>query len=224
MSLKPMVCIPIMEKDPASLLKSSKRAIKFGADILEIRIDVLENPNTEKLKSLLQEMGHKLIATNRMQAEGGFFEGSESERTEILLDVAEYSDFIDIELRTKDKYRSEVIEASKSSIVSFHDFEKTPDLEELLGIVFRERGLGDIAKFAVMPQNIQDTLTVLEVLSQVKDTIGISMGEIGRYTRVVAPLFGSPLTFASLDVESAPGQLDIQTTKKFLDELGNWRS
>jgi 3-dehydroquinate dehydratase I len=224
LSLKTMVCIPIMEKDPVSLLKSSKRAIKLGADILEIRIDALQDPDPEKLKSLLQEMGHKLIATNRMQEEGGFFDGSESERTEILLEVAQYSDFIDIELQTKEKYRSEVITASRSSIISFHDFEKTPDLEELLGIVSLERELGEIAKFAVMPKNIQDTLTVLEVLSQVQDTIGIAMGEIGRYTRVVAPLFGSPLTFASLDVESAPGQLDIQTTKNFLSKMGNWRS
>jgi 3-dehydroquinate dehydratase I len=223
LSLKPMVCIPIMEKDSVSLLKSSKRAIKFGADILEIRIDALQDPDPEKLKSLLQDMDHKLIVTNRMQEEGGFFEGSESERIEFLLEVAEYSDFIDIELQTKDKYRSEVIKASKSSIVSFHDFWKTPPLEELLSIVSKERELGDIAKFAVMPQSIQDTLTVLEVLSRVQDTIGISMGEIGRYTRVIAPLFGSPLTFASLDVESAPGQLDIQTTKKFLSKLGNWR-
>ena len=49
--------------------------------------------------------------------------------------------------------------------------------------------------------------------------MGIAMGDIGRYTRVVAPLFGSPITFASLDNISAPGQLDIQTTKNFLDKL-----
>ena len=43
-----------------------------------------------------------------------------------------------------------------------------------------------------MPRNMQDTLTVLEVLSRVENTIGISMGDLGKYTRVVAPLFGSP--------------------------------
>ena len=71
-----------------------------------------------------------------------------------------------------------------------------------------------------MPQNISDTLIVLNVLSKVENTIGISMGDIGRYTRIIAPLFGSPITFASLDNKSAPGQLDIQTTKDILDKLG----
>jgi 3-dehydroquinate dehydratase-1 len=70
-----------------------------------------------------------------------------------------------------------------------------------------------------MPRNIQDTLTVLEVLSRVSNTIGISMGDLGKYTRVVAPLFGSPLTFASVDVESAPGQLNINTTRNILKQL-----
>ena len=95
-------------------------------------------------------------------------------------------------------------------------------MDFLLEIVRRERDLGDIAKFAVMPQNISDTLVVLNVLSKVQNTIGISMGDMGRYTRVIAPLFGSPITFASLDNKSAPGQLDISSTTNFLDKLGNW--
>jgi 3-dehydroquinate dehydratase-1 len=57
------------------------------------------------------------------------------------------------------------------------------------------------------------------VLSEVENTIGIAMGDIGKYTRIVAPIFGSPITFASIDKESAPGQLDIKTTKNILRKL-----
>ena len=71
-----------------------------------------------------------------------------------------------------------------------------------------------------MPHNIEDTLKVFQVLLQVEDTIGISMGEIGSYTRVIAGLFGSPITYASLNEGSAPGQLDLQSTKLFLDKFG----
>lgn len=223
MPIKPLVCVPIIQKDMNSALRSANSAKKRGADILEFRIDALEDPNSEKIKKLIDEVDYRFIATNRMQQEGGFFKGSESERTDILVEVAEQVDFVDIELQTDPEYRSKVINASKSSIISFHDFEKTPGVEELLDVVEKEKEVGDIAKFAVMPQNIQDTLIVLEVLSQVQNTIGISMGEMGRYTRVVAPLFGSPLTFASSDLKSAPGQLDIKTTRKFLDQFGNWR-
>jgi 3-dehydroquinate dehydratase-1 len=69
---------------------------------------------------------------------------------------------------------------------------------------------------------MEDTLVVLEVLSQVQNTIGIAMGDMGRYTRVVAPLFGSPIIFAAINGGSAPGQLDIQTTEFILSKLGNW--
>jgi len=53
----------------------------------------------------------------------------------------------------------------------------------------------------------------------VEDTIGISMGNLGGYTRVTAGLFGSPITYASLDGGSAPGQLDLKTTRLFLDKF-----
>jgi 3-dehydroquinate dehydratase I len=221
LQIKPLICVPILEKDLNSLSKSAEKAIKLGADMVEFRIDALQNPDPDKIRDLTEKTKHKIIATNRIQQEGGFFQGSEEERTDILIEVAEYVDFVDIELQTPDKYRSKVLKASKSSIVSFHDFQKTPDVEELLKVVGREQELGDIAKFAVMPLDLPDTLVVLEVLSQVSNTIGISMGQLGRYTRLIAPLFGSPITFASVDTGSAPGQLDIETTKNFVLKLLN---
>jgi 3-dehydroquinate dehydratase-1 len=154
-----------------------------------------------------------------MIEEGGSFKGSEAERTDILLAATKHADIIDIELQTDEEYLNKIVKASKSTIISYHNLEKTPSADILLKVVKKERKLGDIAKFAVMPRNISDTLIVLNVLSQVKKTIGISMGDLGRYTRVVAPLFGSPITFASIDTISAPGQLDIHTTKNFLDKI-----
>ena len=41
-------------------------------------------------------------------------------------------------------------------------------------IVEKEQELGDIAKVAFMPQDLEDTLTILAVLSHCKDTIAIS--------------------------------------------------
>lgn len=215
----PMVCAPIVERESESVLKSAKKAINLGADILEFRIDAIENPDIDKIKQLIKEINYPLIATNRIQTEGGFFNGSEEERTSILQETAKYVDIIDIELCTDEYLRSKVIKASKSTIVSYHDFKKTPSFKELLSVVEKEKEIGDIAKFAVMPQNRKDTLNVLKVLSEVQNTIGISMGDMGKYTRVVAPLFGSPITFASLDTASAPGQLDIVTTKNILRNL-----
>jgi len=214
-----MICVPIFEKNYNSVLKSAKNSIEAGADLLEIRIDAIEDLNPDDVSSIIKEINYPLIATNRKIEEGGLFKGSELERTEILLSAAKNADFVDLELGTDKDCMNKIIKASKSTIISFHDFKKTPSIDFLLEVVRRERDIGDIAKFAVMPHSISDTLVVLNVLSQVQNTVGISMGDIGRYTRVVAPLFGSPITFASLNNKSAPGQIDLNSTKNFLDKL-----
>ena len=214
-----MICVPIVEKNYETVIEASNNSINAGADIIELRIDAMDHPNPDEVSNIIKDINYPLIATNRMIEEGGFFKGSESERIDILLAAAKHADIIDIELQTDEDYLNKLIKASKSTIISYHNFEKTPPVDVLLRIVNQERKLGDIAKFAVMPKNISDTLIVLNVLSQVDATIGISMGDMGRYTRVVAPLFGSPITFASIDNISAPGQLDINTTKNFLDKI-----
>lgn len=216
---KTLICVPIFEKNYESVIQSAENSIEAGADLVEFRIDAMNHPNPDDVVNIIKDINHPLIATNRRIDEGGFFRGSESERTEILLEASKHADIIDIELETDSYQMNKIIKASKLTIISYHDFEKTPNVDVLLEVVSRERKLGDIAKFAVMPNNISDTVVVLNVLSQVENTIGISMGDLGRYTRIVAPLFGSPITFASLDSKSAPGQLDIQSTKYLLDKL-----
>ena len=214
-----MICVPIFEKDYESILVAAKNSINAGADLIELRIDAMDQPNADEVSNIIKDINYPLIATNRMIEEGGLFKGSEADRTEILLEAAKHADIIDIEFQTDEEYLDKIVKASKSTIISYHNFENTPSVDVLVNIVNQERKVGDIAKFAVMPKNISDTLIVLNVLSQVKKTIGISMGDLGRYTRVVAPLFGSPITFASIDNISAPGQLDINTTKEFLDKI-----
>ncbi|MGZ7108398.1 MAG: type I 3-dehydroquinate dehydratase, partial [Methanobacterium sp.] len=213
---KPMVCAPILEEKSESVLLKAGKAIKSGADILEFRIDALRNPVADEVNNIIKEINYPIIATNRMKDEGGFFKGSDEERTSLLIEVAPNVDIVDIELQTDEEFRQKVINASKSTIVSYHNFKNTPASSELLNIVKMEQEIGNIAKFAVMPEDYKDTLTVLEVLSEVQNTIGIAMGDMGRYTRLVAPVFGSPITYASIDKESAPGQLDVQTTKEIL--------
>ena len=68
-----------------------------------------------------------------------------------------------------------------------------------------------------MPNNLEDTLTVLALLSHYDDTVAISMGELGSYTRVIASKFNAPFTFAVANDTTAPGQIDIETMKILLN-------
>ncbi|MCL2114824.1 MAG: type I 3-dehydroquinate dehydratase [Methanobrevibacter sp.] len=211
------IAIPIFKKNKDLVIKTAKNCIERGADILELRIDGLTDPSTKVVKDIIEEINFPTIITNRVKSEGGFFQGSEEERVAILQECSEIADYVDIELQTDLKYIKSIKDSGVKTIVSFHDFEKTPPVDDLLAIVKKEKKLGDIAKIAVMPRNLEDTIIVLAILSRCKDTIAISMGELGSYTRVVASKFSSPITFASGEDATAPGQIDIETMKLMLN-------
>lgn len=214
------ICIPISERKIEDIIKKVNCLLEKDVTFFEIRIDYLKNPSTKLINSLFKDLEVSTIVTNRISSEGGLFRGSEKERIDLLIEASKYSEYTDIELSTSENYRAAVIESSNNSIISFHDFEKTPSLNYLLNIVKQELELGDIAKFAVMPQSMNDTVTVMEVLREYPQTIAISMGDFGKYTRIMAPIFGAPFTFASHDYGTAPGQLSFETTKYIQEQLG----
>lgn len=211
------IAIPIFQKDSEKVIEVAKDCIEKGADILEFRIDALENPDIADIKKTIEEINYPMIATNRINSEGGSFKGSEENRIEILKECAELVDYVDIELQTQDEYINQLNEYNAKTIISYHDFEKTPELEEIYYIVESEKKLGDLPKIAFMPQNLDDTLKVLAILSHYENIIAISMSELGSYTRVMASKFNSPITFAAGRDVTAPGQIDIETMRSLLN-------
>ncbi|MFB2624002.1 type I 3-dehydroquinate dehydratase [Methanothermobacter marburgensis] len=217
--METMICVPIFERTCEAVIESSERAIEAGADILELRIDALEGASGAEVKGVIEDIDFPVIATNRSPTEGGHFSGTESERIELLSSAAEVARYVDVELSTDPEYIERVTAVAAGSIISYHNFTGTPSLEALLRIVRMEKEFGDIAKVAVMPRNMADTIVVLQLLSVEDNTIAISMGEAGKYTRVAAALFGAPITFASADRSTAPGQMDVRITRTMIDEL-----
>lgn len=211
------IAIPIFQENCKDVIEVAQDCIEKGADILEFRIDALKEPDISEIRQTIEEINFPTIATNRINTEGGSFNGSEEERINILYECCDLADYVDIELQSDDEYINKIKETGVTTIVSYHDFEKTPDLNEIMYIVEKEHELGDIAKVAFMPQNLEDTLTILAVLSHCKDTIAISMGDLGSYTRVMASKFDSPITFAAGRDATAPGQIDIETMKALLN-------
>lgn len=211
------IAIPIFQETCEDVIAVANDCIDKGADILEFRIDALKNHDIGEIRDTIKEIDFPMIATNRISSEGGSFKGSEEQRINILYQCSDIVDFVDIELQTKDEYIELIQNTNAKSIISYHDFEKTPDLNEVMYIIDKEHELGDIAKVAFMPQDLEDTLTILAVLSHCEDTIAISMGDLGSYTRVMASKFNSPITFAAGTDVTAPGQIDIETMKALLN-------
>jgi len=211
------IAVPIFQKDKNSVLRVAENYIKKGADLLEFRIDGLSEPSTNLVKNIIEEINFPTIITNRVIREGGSFKGNEEERVAILQECSDIADYVDIELQTDLKYINSIKSSNAKTIISFHDFEKTLPIDDLLAIVKKEKKLGDIAKIAVMPRNLEDTKIVLAILARCKNTIAISLGDLGSYTRILASKFSAPITFATGGDITAQGQIDIETMKLLLN-------
>jgi 3-dehydroquinate dehydratase-1 len=195
-------------------------------DVVEVRLDHLaDTSNLKKLSSIKKP----LMATCMPKWEGGKYGGEEPERIRVLESALDYCDYVSIELKTESKLRDGLIEKARelgvSVILAYHDFDKTPPLEEILETLKEEVEAGaDIAKVAYMPEDKLDVLTVMNVLAEYKlDTpiIALSMGELGRISRVMAIALGAYLTFGCAEHgrEAAPGQLTVGELNTFRELL-----
>jgi len=189
-------------------------------------LDVIEDIDSDKAKNIIEsikEITQKpIILTNRTKKEGGFFERSEEERIKILSDNAHLVEITDVELSTQQQLRQKVIDNANKTIISYHNFDKTPSEDYLQDIIDNSFKTGDIPKIAVKPHTMEDTYIILRLLMKNRGIIAISMDEIGSYTRIMAPVMGAPVTYAAITDESAPGQLDIETTTRMIKKLKNW--
>ena len=211
----------------ADPIPTASKARSMGAHILEVRIDLLGIKDTKELALLLDEL-HKqvslpIIATNRCQKEGGRWDGSEEARVELLVSTLTRVDAVDVELFAP--LRNRVADAARSLnkvlIISSHDFKATPTASVMMAILEHAMSVGaDIAKLAVTPKSTADTLALLTVTQEADFPVStIAMGKRGSHTRVVAPIYGSVLTYGAVEDAVAPGQLRIDELKHFMEML-----
>ncbi len=225
----PAVCGSVIGSNIKTMRAGIAKAIKQGADLIELRIDGLRNPSGwEKLLRIKTPV----ILTNRPKREGGKFEGEEEKRVEFLLEgITRGVACIDLEFSTPERLREETIarakEANVSVLMSHHDFSSTPSVDVLMSIADRlAKSKCDLVKIATFAERVSDALRVLDFLTQVQDVVAVpviafAMGDAGRLSRIAAPLLGSPITYAAADKATASGQLDVQTTKRLMREFGS---
>ncbi len=245
----PKICVPLTGKNQEELLKEAELIKQLPCQMIEWRADYMlealkeDEPQKqgEQLKQVLRELRKTLnmpiIFTIRTKKEGGQVEASKDSYYRINEIIAEskMADFIDIEafdapgqVDEERIYRFLHLahENGIRVLLSNHDFEKTPELEELLTRFFVMQDLGgDMMKLAVMPGSEEDVFSLLEVATLMRDTyaeipfIAVSMGQLGASTRICGGEFGSVITFAAGVCEaSAPGQMDAETLKAYLEQ------
>ena len=212
---KPRICATITNNDLTTV-----KEVEPLVDLFELRIDLIGDGWPELVKQIKKPW----IACNRSADEGGQWQGSEARRVEKLLQAIELgADIVDIELRTRNLEKIvQLIKRRTKCLLSFHDLEKTPSLDEMKGIVQRQLKAGaDICKMVTTAQGFEDNLTVLQLISEFPGVrlVSFAMGALGSMSRVLCPLVGGDFTYASIEKgkESAQGQITVRDLIKIYE-------
>jgi 3-dehydroquinate dehydratase-1 len=133
----------------------------------------------------------------------------------MILALKAGTSYVDIEHDADIPYREEITRETRicvsDLIISYHDFNKTPDYESLKRIISSCRNNGaDVVKIACKVNGIEDVHTLMGLYREGGRMVVIGMGEKGLITRIAAPFMGAEFTFASpgKGFETAPGQID----------------
>ncbi len=219
---------------PARTLEHAKELIeaakKAGAEMLELRVDYLENLSVKLVEKLIAEVraGKKplpLIVTCRDRRQGGMGDYSQELRIDVAVAALKAgADFVDFEFdnflvtENQEKIKLALSRSSKSRLIlSAHDFQvKFADI----GRLYRDITAvcpGAIPKLVYSANHINDCFDAFDLLSRTSDErIVFCMGPAGLISRILAKKLGSFVTFASIEDESAtaPGQLTVEQFKE----------
>lgn len=234
---RPLVCVPVMERDAASVIREITYLSQSQADMIEWRVDAFRdfcdyNAVRGVFEAVAPLLKDKLfLYTFRTKRQGG--EASVEEETlNDLHDLAAESgcvDLVDLEYFEEEKPMRKIYRLREKGlcvVASHHDFEETPSPEVMKMLLEKMcAGGADIVKLAVMPQKQKDVLDLLKVTSDFHtenpDTpiITMSMGKIGSISRLCGETFGSCVTFGAHEKPSAPGQYEMGELINILETI-----
>lgn len=215
----PKVCVAVFASSAEEMIQKADSLARDNA-FVEFRLDYLTQPKLAlpKIRQFLDSRPLVMaLATCRRASSGGKFRGSIAAEFEILSKaVAAGCQLVDVELETATRLRTEQLEKLREKaalVLSFHDFHRTPQLDETLERMSAYRA--DFYKIAGTATTLYDNVSMMKFLEQRRDQhslVGLCMGEQGIISRVLGLRAGSLFTFAALAQEerTASGQVTAQ--------------
>nr|WP_207640410.1 type I 3-dehydroquinate dehydratase [[Eubacterium] cellulosolvens] len=233
----PKICVPLTGQNREEILRQCAEAVQASPDLVEWRVDYFEeNTDREALDEVLRRMADILrdlpvLFTYRTASEGGEMEPDPQEYCEVLkwaagraqiaaIDVEGMKRDIDPEILIR-----EIHALGKPVIGSTHFFERTPKKAEMEAVFdCLERIDADILKLAVMPEKAKDVTRLLNATIERNEitsrpVVTMSMGDLGRVSRVSGRVTGSAMTFGTVGLSSAPGQLPVESLREIMRQL-----
>ena len=163
--------------------------------------------------------------TLRTRGEGGQIDLTSEEYLAIIQDIQSiyHPDYIDFEFYSHREVFEQMLEFS-NLVLSYHNFQETP--ENMMEILSELTSLSPkLVKVSVMAHNEQEVLDLMnytrgfKTLNPEQDYVTISMGKVGKISRLTADLTGSSWSYASVGEESAPGQIPLENMRRIRELL-----
>lgn len=197
------------------------------ADIIEWRADYLEKEDILRVAPAVFEKfaGRELLFTIRTSQEGGNLYLTDADYAAIIKEIQSLyqPDYVDFEYYSHPLAFEEMMDYS-NLVLSYHNFQETP--ENLMEILSELTSLNPkVVKVAVTPHIEQEVLDLMnytrgfKTLNPDQIFVTMSMGKLGKISRIACELVGSSWTFANLDEISAPGQISLANMKRFREVL-----
>lgn len=214
-----MICVTIARTRHRMVIAEHQALAGRGAQLVELRVDWLSrDPDVPRL---LKDRPTPAVITCRRVRDGGKWSGSEEERIRLLRTaIVSGVEYVDLE---NDIAKAIPRYGKTKRIISFHDFNGTPDHVEEIWADMAEMN-ADIIKLVTLANSPSDCARVLKLVQDAKvPTIAFCMGEFGVWSRIVCGKLGSPFTYATFspDRQVAPGQLSFEEMKEiyFYDQI-----
>jgi len=203
-----MICVSLGRTRHKMMIAEHKALADRGAELVELRLDWLSH--SPDLGRLLADRPTPVVVTCRRARDKGLWRWSEEQRLMVLRSaIVGEAEYVDLE---EDIAGSIQRFGPTKRIVSFHDFDQTP--ENLAEIHARMQALDpDIIKIVTMANSPLDNVRMLKLVAGAKvPTIGFCMGDFGLPSRILTGRCGAPFTYATFNKERAmaPGQLTLE--------------
>ena len=190
------------------MMAEHKHIAEQGAQLVELRLDFIRRP--VDLKRLMADAATPVVATCRRRDDQGMWQHSEADRVMLLRSaIANGVEYVDLEVDVASQIPRY---GNTQRIISYHNFEETPDnLEEIHHEMTKLDP--DVIKIVTMANSPVDNIATLRLCrDSTVPTVAFCMGEMGMISRILCGKFGAPFTYATFSEERpmAPGQLSFE--------------
>jgi 3-dehydroquinate dehydratase/shikimate dehydrogenase len=212
------ICAVVAAGTAAEMSRLVRAALRHTSTV-ELRLDWLHS-DVARARFLRwlgkrRSRGATFLATCRRREGGGKFAGGVDRELYWLIQAREAGcQWCDLEVETLRKLPGQSVReypVPPRVMLSVHDFERTPDLPRTVNPP--AHGGVDAVKIAAEARSIRDSVRLLRLAHNSKNSVAVPMGEAGLPARILALREGSALAYAPVAGATAPGQISLDEMK-----------